>query len=106
MAGASVPSQKVTQYLLNDQHQRGASKCRFFEGFGFMRTSWEGLVEALTEHGRMRRLIAVTPTEFGPRYVVECEIRTPDGRNPCIRTVWQGRDEQAIPQLITAYPRD
>jgi hypothetical protein len=48
----------------------------------------------------------VTETLFGPRYEVEGSLRTPDSRNPHIRTVWQVDKGQLAPRLITAYPVD
>ena len=41
---------------------------------------------------------------FGPRYEVEGELTTPDGRRSRVRTVWQLDDGQIAPRLITAYP--
>ena len=104
LSGAWVPDAKVKEYLLNPEHRRGASKSRFFHGYGFSRERWERLSTALTEHGRIRHLVKVVPTEFGPRYIVECSVETPDGRAPCIRTVWQAESAGATPHLITAYP--
>ena len=36
--------------------------------------------------------------------IFRCSIVTPNGRNPCIRTVWQRRDGDYW--LVTAYPFD
>jgi len=43
---------------------------------------------ALLEHGRVNPVANVVDNEFGKRYSVDGEIRSPDGRNPTIRTVW------------------
>ena len=43
-------------------------------------------------------------TGFGPRNEVDGELRTPDGRSPRVRTVWQVDKGQIAPRLITAYP--
>jgi hypothetical protein len=43
-------------------------------------------------------------TGFGPRYEVEGELETPDGRRPRVRTVWQVDEGQQAPRLITAHP--
>ena len=99
-----IEREKVADYLLNPSHRYGASKARFFTEFGFRREAWEGLAEALREHGRTHDVARVVETEFGPRYTVEGELTTPSGRRPRVRSVWQ-HDEGAIaPRLISAYP--
>ncbi len=74
----------------------GASKERFFVTFGFRIEEWERLADALREHGRK--------SGFGPRYEVEGELSTPDGRRPRVRTVGQLDEGEVAPQLITTYP--
>ena len=98
-----VEREKIVDYLLNADHQAGATKAAFFDHFGFRIEEWEALAVALLEHGRDNHVIRMTETGFGPRYVVEGEIRTPDGRQPRIRSVWQFDRGQIAPRLITAY---
>ena len=99
-----VEREKIADYLLNLSHRYGASKARFFMEFGFRVEAWESLVEALREHGQQKEVRRVRQTPFGPRYEVEGELNTPDGRRPLIRTVWQLDQGQIAPRLITAYP--
>jgi hypothetical protein len=101
---ALVEREKITEYLLNAGHRYGASKARFFSRFGFSLESWEMLAEALREHGRQHEVSKITETNYGPRYEVEGELKTPDGRNPQIRSVWQFDHGEVAPRLITAYP--
>jgi hypothetical protein len=98
-----VEQKKVVEYLLNSSHAAGSSKAAFFERFGFTSRSWSLLADALLEHGRLRIVVDELETKFGIKYVVECSIDTPDGRNPCIRSVWVCEHERP-PRLITAYP--
>jgi hypothetical protein len=99
-----VEQEKITGYLLNAEHRYGASKARFFAGFGFRLATWETLAWALQEHGRRHEVSKVTETIFGPQYEVEGELRTPDGRTPRVRSVWQLDRGMVAPRLITAYP--
>ena len=101
---ALVEREKLEDYLLNQAHRYGASKARFFFAFGFRPQAWEILAEALREHGQRHKVIRVKETGFGPRYEVEGEITTPDGRSPRLRTVWQLDKGKVAPRLITAYP--
>jgi len=82
----------------------GASKARFFSEFGFQRENWEALVEALREHAKNSEIARTTETGFGPRYVVDGEMKAPDGRKTRIRTIWQFDRGEIAPRLITAYP--
>jgi hypothetical protein len=99
-----VEREKIASYLLNPEHPSGAGKARFFGAFGFRIQEWQRLAQALREHGRENEIIRTTETGFGPRYVVEGEIQTPDGRRPRVRSVWQFDRGQIAPRLITAYP--
>ena len=99
-----VEREKITEYLLNAGHRYGASKAKFFVRFGFSLAKWETLALALREHGQQYEVTRVTETIFGPRYEVEGELRTPDGRRPRVRSVWQVDPGMVAPRLITAYP--
>jgi hypothetical protein len=101
-----VEREKVVDYLLNMGHRYGASKARLFGSFGFRPEAWEVFRDALCEHGGRWPVKRVTETGFGPRYEVEGELETPDGRRPRICTVWQLDAGQSAPRLITAYPSE
>ncbi len=95
---------KITAYLLDPEHPKGGPKARFFLRFGFeLATPWL-LEDALCAHPDINDIVDVSPTAFGTRSVIECHVATPDGRNPCIRSVWildHGADRH---RLVTAYP--
>ncbi|MFH0341636.1 MAG: DUF6883 domain-containing protein [Chromatiales bacterium] len=101
---AIIEEAKVIDYLLNQKHRFGASKARFFGQFGFRPEKWEDLAAALRKHGRQNEVTKVRETGSGPRYEVEGESTTPDGRRSRVRTVWQVDDGEIAPRLITAYP--
>lgn len=42
-------------------------------------------------------------TRFGRKFTVECQIQTPDGKNPCILTGWI-QEGTKPPRLVTAHP--
>ncbi len=101
-----VEREKIVDYLLNPVHRYGASKARFFTAFGFRLETWEVFRAALCEHGQQGQVTRVTETGFGPRFEVEGELSTPDGRRPRVYTVWQLDKGQVAPRLITAYPSE
>lgn len=101
---AIVEREKVVEYLLNARHRYGASKARFFLAFGFEIADWTVFAEALRRHGQHHEVSRMRQTGWGPRYEIDGELNTPDGREPRIRTVWQFDKGQIAPRLITAYP--
>ena len=103
---AVVEREKVVDYLLNRAHRYGASKAEFFFKYGFRLDQWQALAQALLEHGQKHDVINVTETGFGPRYLIDGELLSPDGRAPRVRTVWQLDRGQLAPRLITAYPAE
>ena len=100
----NVEEKKALQYLLNLESKDGASKARFFLGRGFTREAWGEFADALRTHGSTRPVVGSRQTPFGQNYTLECDITTPDGRNPCVLTVWTIEGEDP-PRLVTAYPR-
>ncbi len=43
---------------------------------------------------------------YGTKFVVRCSIETPDGRSPCVFTVWMREEGNDLSRLVTAYPAD
>ena len=99
-----IDRDKLTGYLLSPANPRGRSKANFFLGFGFSTDSWEGLAKVLEDHAASCEVNRVVETSYGPRYYVEGPLKTPDGRNPMVRTVWQVDLGTTYPRLITAHP--
>ena len=103
---AQIEKEKVTDYLLSTTNPSGRSKAEFFYRFGFRVDQWQNLADALRVQGTSHEVVRIVEISYGIKYVVDGSIATPDGRNPCVRTVWQidrGRD---YPRFITAYPAD
>ena len=101
---AIVTESKVVGYLLSADHPDGRSKATFFSDFGFRAQQWGAFAKALLDHGSAGDVTAVANADYGTRYSVDGGIKTPDGRNPRIRTVWIADSEHAAPRLITAHP--
>ena len=101
---AVVEREKITESLLNLAHRYGASKARFFAGFGFTIEAWDVLASALREHAQRYEVARTYETRWGPRFEINGELNAPDGRQPRIRSVWQFDEGEIAPRLITAYP--
>jgi hypothetical protein len=99
---ASVPDDK-SRYLLDPAHSlEAAGKSKFFTSLGF--SDWAALKKALLEHPQVNQAGPPINTGYGDKYVVSCSLTTPDGRNPCIVSVWIIEPPDPNPRLITAYP--
>ena len=103
-SGCRVDQEKIASYLLCPTHPDGAAKARFFLRFGFVLEGWQELAEALRVHGRSHAAVEVVESRHGIRYSVDGPLRSPDGRNPTVRSVWIVESGSRNPRLITAYP--
>lgn len=101
---AMVESAKLTEYLLSLAHRDGMGKAKFFMLFGFTRAKPDELESSLLKHGLTQPVVEVKTTEHGVKYVLECAVPSPDGRNPCIRSVWIVDAGKIVPRLVTAFP--
>jgi len=101
---ALVESAKLTDYLLSLSHPVGKGKAKFFMEFGFTRGKPGQLEASLLEHGLTQPIVETMTSEHGVKYVLECSVPSPDGRNPCIQSVWIVDTGKTSPRLVTAYP--
>ncbi len=101
---AIIAENKITNYLLSATHPEGRYKAAFFRRFGFRVEEWRLLAEALHTHGVEHEVTNTRDSPFGIRYIVEGELKTPEGRRPPVRTVWVIEPGTVVPQLVSAYP--
>jgi hypothetical protein len=53
----------------------------------------------LLAQGRDNLVTKVTSHAWGARYQVDCNCPTPDGSNPCIRSVWELAEPCRLPAI-------
>jgi hypothetical protein len=99
-----ISDAKVRDYLLDPNHAGNGGKAAFFNAFGFTAQNWAALRNALRAHPGMHLVVNVTTNPFGHKYEVRCNLTSPDGRNPCVRSIWVIDAANPNPQLVTAYP--
>jgi hypothetical protein len=99
---AFVDTQKITDYLLSEENSGG--KSAFFLAFGFSRAQPEEVRNALLALAAAYKVASFTKTPHGIKYVIDGEMRTPDGRTCQVRTVWIVDTGEEAPRLVTAYP--
>lgn len=101
---AFVRPEKITRYLLSEDHPVGRHKAKFFSNFGFSLLSWRQLETALLDHAALHEVAEVEETSFGVSYMINGPLPTPDGHAPQVRTVWFVETGQTSPYFVTAYP--
>ena len=101
---ARIDDAKIRDYLLRPDHPIGAPKAAFFASFRFSQTNWLDLKRALLDHPHANPVARRTTSPYGEKYAVSCSLRTPDGRNPCVRSVWLVERFDPDPRLVTAHP--
>lgn len=101
--GAVVADAKVRDYLLDRSNAQNGGKAALFGQFGFVRDDWPVLALALSQHAVDNEVVAESVSAHGVKYVVRCNLDSPDGRNPCLTSVWIVDADGRIPRLVTAY---
>jgi hypothetical protein len=101
---ATIADDKIRDYLMNHRHPVGAAKAKFFSSAGFTLSNEAELKRALLEHPQINHVSRQISTKFGVKHEVSCTLMTPDGRNPCIISVWIIEPPDSNPRLVTAYP--
>jgi hypothetical protein len=101
-ASAVIAPSKITHYLLKWRSKD--DKSQYFMSLGFTQQKWTELRDALLRHPLDNDYVATGSGVNGVTFEVQCNLRTPDGRNPCIRSIWQIDRGTSVPKLVTAYP--
>ncbi|WP_348273107.1 DUF6883 domain-containing protein [Methylobacterium sp. ap11] len=99
-----IEPRKISHYLLNETHQAGGPKARYFIRFGFSPADPNRLAFALLEHPTKGDLVRDETSSAGDRKLIfEGPIQSPDGRAPRVRTVWSVRPDGHA-RFVTAVP--
>ena len=103
VANATLDDAKITNYLLDPTHPIGAAKAKFFASFGFLKANWPDLKRALLDHPQAHAVASQTTCSHGEKFEVSCSLTSPDGRNPCVVSVWIIEPSNPNPRFVTAY---
>ena len=99
-----VSTAKLAHYLLEVSHPAGGSKARFFRACGFSPDDLLAFETAILLHASAHPVYAERHHKHGVNRVIRCEMVTPDGRNPCVNTVWTQDHGATSQRFVTAYP--
>lgn len=101
---AKISREKLVEYLLNIEHERGGSKAALLREFGYSRENWEQLEQDIRKFHLDADVRFVRETLYGTRYEISELMETPTGRTLQVRTIWQVDEGMDYPRLITLFP--
>lgn len=106
IARFEVGLKKVLGYLLNLDHPEGGPKARFFTGHGFSPDDPVAFMNAIIDQAEVsEKGRHFAQREHGLHYIAMGAIKTPNGTDPLIRSVWKVEDaDPTTAVLITAHP--
>lgn len=102
---AIIAAEKLTAYLLNMSHKRGAAKARLLLGVGYRSDAPHLLESDLRAQHLSLEVTRTHENPYGVVYEIEGPIKTPSGRSVRFCSVWQVDSGTEVPRFITMYPR-
>ncbi len=102
---AIIAAQKLTAYLLNVSHKRGAAKARLLLSVGYRADAPETLESDLRTQHLSIDATRTSRNAYGVVYEIEGPIRTPSGKTVRFCSIWQIDTGTEVPRFITMYPR-
>jgi len=104
-ARAIIAVEKITGYLLNVSHRRGAPKARLLLSVGYRADDSQRLESDLRTQHLSLDVTRTSENAYGVVYEIEGLIKTPSGRVVRFCSVWQVDTGTDVPRFITMYPR-
>lgn len=103
-AQAYIEAQKLTDYLLSEDHPEGQAKARYFRSIGFNEKNIDLFKQRLIDLAQSEPVTVSYTTPHGEKYVIEGQLIAPNGHAAAIRTVWIVDMGASRPRFVTAYP--
>jgi hypothetical protein len=101
---AYIPRHKILDYLLSEKHAVGKSKARFFRSLGFDESNAGELEQGLLGIAQTEAIKESVASPHGTKYVIDGFLKTPQGVEVRIRTIWIIEVGHQAPRFVTAYP--
>ena len=101
---AVIAVEKLRDYLLNVDHQRGGSKAMILVAMGYSPDEWQRLEADLRQQYLTADCEFDGQTVYGQSYVIVAPLTGPAGRVVTFRSVWQVDTGSDMPRLVTMYP--
>ena len=102
---ASDAAEKLTAYLLNMSHKRGAAKARLLLSLGYRSDAAHVLESDLRAQHLSLEVTRTRENAYGVVYEIVGPIKAPNGSRVQFCSVWQVDTGTDVPRFITMYPR-
>src|SRR5262245_34955534 len=102
---AIIAPDKLTAYLLNMSHKRGAAKATLLLSVGYRYDARDELEADLRAQHLSLEVTRTHKNAYGVVYEIVGPIKTPDGSRVQFCSVWQIDTGTDVPRFITMYPR-
>jgi Domain of unknown function (DUF6883) len=102
---AIITTEKLTDYLLNVSHKRGAAKARLLLSVGYRSDAPQVLEADLRTQHLTLDVTRTSENAYGLVYEIEGPIKTPSGKAVRFCSIWQVDTGTDVPRFITMYPR-
>lgn len=101
-----VPEAKLTKYLLNLDHEKGAPKAQFFrDTLNIVKEDWRYLADQLSQAAAISDFYRLEVTGYGIMHGAQVLITGRNGRKAVIETGWK-LEATGPAHFVTAYPGD
>jgi hypothetical protein len=101
---AVIQQEKLCNYLLNADHERGGSKARLLISMGYSADNWQRLEADLRVFRLTADIASERETEYGKPYEIVAPLSGLGGREVLFRSIWQIDIGTDCPRLITMHP--
>lgn len=102
---AIIAAEKLTGYLLNVSHKRGAAKARLLLDLGYQSATPQVLESDLRTQHLSLDITRTSENPYGVVFEIEGPIKTPGGKTVRFCSIWQVDTGTDVPRFITMYPR-
>lgn len=103
---ASIPIEKIRDYLLSNSHPIGKSKAVFFNKIGYNLEKIDLLSKELNRIILENEVYKEISTRYGNKYLVKGNIGLAFKKTIPVVTIWIIEKEDSVPRFVTAYPSD
>ena len=101
---AIIPDEKLTNYILNKEHETGGDKAIAFEKYlGYNKDNKELLVKEIRSGLEKYKTLPRKETIHGQPFGVNMRLRGANGQYAEVKTGWQIDKGKENPRLVTAY---
>lgn len=101
---ALLDARKLTEYSLNERHERGEHKAKVFRSaLGVTLVNHEILLEAIRQAILTEEAQLTDMTEYGARYAVDFEMVGLSGQPVLVRSTWIFDPNSDVPRLTNCF---